>query len=222
MDLNTALKTRKSIRAFKSDPVSREQVEALLAMAALSPSGTNVQPWKVYVAMGGARERLTTELLAYREANPEDGGKEWPMQSKRIEPYLSRMRKLGKDMYTLLEIPKGDKQANWNQWGRNYEFFDAPVGLIFTIEKDLDRTNWLDIGIFIQTLMLAATANGLDTCAQGAWNQFYKVTKSVLNIPDNEFVVCGMSLGYAVETAPVNTLVSEREPVSNFARFCED
>jgi len=132
------------------------------------------------------------------------------------------MRTLGKEMYTLLEIPKGDKQANWNQWGRNYKFFDAPVGLIFTIDKDLDRTSWLDIGIFIQSLMLSATARGLDTCAQGAWNQFWRVTKDVLEIPDNEYVVCGMSLGYADKTAPVNALVAEREPVSSFAFFRED
>ncbi|MBL4863741.1 MAG: nitroreductase [Rhodobiaceae bacterium] len=222
MDLDTALDSRSSARVFKSDPVSRDLIEEILERAARSPSGTNVQPWKVYVAMGPARERLTRELLAYREENPEDGGKEWPTVSKRVEPYLSRMRTLGKEMYTLLEIPKGDKQANWNQWGRNYKFFDAPVGLIFTIDKDLDRTSWLDIGIFIQSLMLSATARGLDTCAQGAWNQFWKVTKDVLEIPDNEYVVCGMSLGYADETAPVNTLVADREPVSSFAFFRED
>ena len=222
MDLDTALDSRSSARVFKSDPVSRDLVEEILERAARSPSGTNVQPWKVYVAMGPARERLTRELLAYREKNPEDGGKEWPTVSKRVEPYLSRMRTLGKEMYTLLEIPKGDKQANWNQWGRNYKFFDAPVGLIFTIDKDLDRTSWLDIGIFIQSLMLSATARGLDTCAQGAWNQFWRVTKDVLEIPDNEYVVCGMSLGYADKTAPVNGLVSEREPVSSFAFFRED
>lgn len=222
MDLDTALDSRSSARVFKSDPVSRDLVEEILERAARSPSGTNVQPWKVYVAMGPARERLSRELLAYRAENPEDGDKEWPSVSKRVEPYLSRMRTLGKEMYTLLEIPKGDKKANWEQWGRNYKFFDAPVGLIFTIDKDLDRTSWLDIGIFIQSLMLSATARGLDTCAQGAWNQFWTVTKDVLEIPDNEYVVCGMSLGYADETAPVNTLVADREPVSSFAFFRED
>lgn len=219
MDLDTALDTRRSARAFKDKPVPKELIEELLQRAARSPSGTNVQPWKVYVAMGDTRDRLSEQLLAYREANPEDGGKEWASNSKRIEPYISRMRKLGKDMYTLLEIPKGDKQANWNQWGRNYKFFDAPVGLIFTIDKDLDRTSWLDIGMFMQTLMLSASARGLDTCAQGAWNQFWKVTKDVLDIPESEYVVCGMSLGYADETAPVNTLVAEREPLSSFAFF---
>jgi nitroreductase len=219
MDLDKALDTRRSARAFKNTPVPKELVEELLLRASRSPSGTNVQPWKIYVAMGATRDRLSEELLAYRETHPDDGGKEWPSNSKRIEPYISRMRKLGKDMYTLLEIPKGDKQANWGQWGRNYKFFDAPVGLIFTIDKDLDRTSWLDIGMFMQTLMLSATARGLDTCAQGAWNQFWRVTKDVLDIPDDEYVVCGMSLGYADETAPVNTLVAEREPLSSFAFF---
>ncbi|MDF1847359.1 MAG: nitroreductase [Parvibaculaceae bacterium] len=219
MDLDIALDTRRSARAFKDTPVPKELVEELLLRASRSPSGTNVQPWKVYVAMGATRDRLSEELLAYRETHPDDGGKEWPSNSKRIEPYISRMRKLGKDMYTLLEIPKGDKQANWDQWGRNYKFFDAPVGLIFTIDKDLDRTSWLDIGMFMQTLMLSATACGLDTCAQGAWNQFWRVTKDVLDIPDDEYVVCGMSLGYADETAAVNTLVAEREPLSSFAFF---
>lgn len=219
MDLDIALDTRRSARAFKDTPVPKELVEELLLRASRSPSGTNVQPWKVYIAMGETRDRLSEELLAYRETHPDDGGKEWPSNSKRIEPYISRMRKLGKDMYTLLKIPKGDKQANWDQWGRNYKFFDAPVGLIFTIDKDLDRTSWLDIGMFMQTLMLSATARGLDTCAQGAWNQFWRVTKDVLDIPDDEYVVCGMSLGYADETAPVNTLVAEREPLSSFAFF---
>jgi len=219
MDLDIALDTRRSARAFKDTPVPKELIEELLLRASRSPSGTNVQPWKVYVAMGKTRDRLSEELLAYRETHPEDGGKEWPSEGKRMEPYISRMRKLGKDMYTLLEIPKGDKQANWNQWGRNYKFFDAPVGLIFTIDKDLDRTSWLDIGMFMQSLMLSATARGLDTCAQGAWNQFWKVTKDVMEIPDEEYVVCGMSLGYADETSPVNTLVAEREPLSSFAFF---
>ncbi len=219
MDLDLALDMRRSVRAFKSTPVPRELVEELLVRAARSPSGTNVQPWKVYVAMGETRDRLSNELLAYREQDPEGGTKEWPSTGKRTEPYISRMRKLGKDMYTLLEIPKGDSQANWNQWGRNYKFFDAPVGLIFTIDKDLDRTSWLDIGMFMQSLMLSATARGLDTCAQGAWNQFWKVTKDVLDIPEDEYVVCGMSLGYVDETAPVNSLVAEREPLSSFAFF---
>ena len=113
----------------------------------------------------------------------------------------------------------GDEAANWAQRGRNYKFFDAPVGLIFTVDKDLDSMSFIDIGIFLQTLMLAAKARGLDTCAQGAWNQYWSVTRRVLNVPEEDYIVCGLSLGYADPDAPVNSLVSEREPVEAFATF---
>jgi nitroreductase len=215
-----ALKTRKSIRAFLPDPVPSAVVEELLELASRAPSGTNVQPWKMYVVGGEVRKRLEREVLAYREANPEDDKPEFASGVRMREPYISRMRKLGKDMYTLLEIPKGDKVAGWNQWGRNYKFFDAPVGIIFTVDKDLDRAACIDLGSFMQSFMLAAKAKGLDTCAQGAWNFFWRATRKVLEIPDDEFIMCGMSLGYADPDAAVNTLVSEREPVSQFARFC--
>ena len=169
--------------------------------------------------MGGeARRRLEEEVLAHRETEP-DTGPEFERNGKRKEPYISRMRKLGKDMYTLLGIPKGDQAANWAQWSRNYKFFDAPVGLIFTMDKDLGRMSYLDLGLFIQTFMLAAKVKGLDTCAQGAWNAYWPATRRVLNVPDDDYIVCGVALGYADETAPVNQLVSEREPLENFATF---
>ena len=139
--------------------------------------------------------------------------------SKRKEPYTTRMRTLGKAMYGLIGIPKGDQAANWAQWGRNYKFFDAPVGLIFTVDKELDRMSYVDVGMFNQTLMLAAKARGLDTCAQGAWNIYWSVTRRVLNVPEDEYIICGVSLGYADESAPVNALVAEREPVESFAVF---
>ncbi len=214
-----ALHARKSVRAFRPEPVSRELVETLLALASRAPSGTNVQPWKVHVVAGEARAKLEREVLAYRETQPSDDRAEFPRTSKRKEPYIARMRKLGKDMYSLIGIPKGDTNANWAQWGRNYKFFDAPVGLIFTIDKDLDAMSFVDLGMFMQTLMLAAKVHGLDTCAQGAWNNYWSVTRRVLNVTDGEYIICGISLGYADDTAPVNRLVSEREPVENFATF---
>ena len=219
MLLDEALRARRSVRAFRPDSIPRALVSELLATAALAPSGTNIQPWKVHVVAGEVRARLEQEVLAHRETQPGDMGSEFVRTSKRKEPYTSRMRKLGKDMYTLLGIPKGDQAANWNQWGRNYRFFDAPVGLIFNIDKDLDQMSYLDLGIFLQTFMLAAKARGLDTCAQGAWNQFWTATRRVLNVPEDDYIVCGLSLGYADEDAPVNRLVSEREPVENFAVF---
>lgn len=219
MKLAEALRARRSIRAFKPDPVPRALVEELLREASLAPSGTNIQPWKVHVVAGETRRRLEADVLAHRETQPPDHAAEFPRASKRKEPYVSRMRTLGKDMYGLIGIPKGDQAANWRQWGRNYQFFDAPVGLIFTVDKELDAMSFLDIGMFMQTFMLAAKARGLDTCAQGAWNNFWTVTRRVLQIPESEYIVAGMSLGYADQTAPVNTLVSAREPVESFATF---
>ncbi len=197
----------------------RALVEELLALASRSPSGTNIQPWKVHVVAGELRKRLEAEVLAHRETRPPDDRAEFARTGKRKEPYIGRMRKLGKDMYSLIGIPKGDQAANWAQWGRNYKFFDAPVGLIFTIDKDLDAMSFVDLGMFMQSFMLAAKVRGLDTCAQGAWNNYWTVTRRVLNVPEDEHIVVGLSLGYADETAPVNTLVSEREPVESFATF---
>lgn len=219
MLVDEALRARKSVRAFRPDPIPRAVIEEILAIAARAPSGTNVQPWKVHVVGGSVRRILEETILAHREARPADQGAEFPRESKRKEPYISRMRKLGKDLYTLLAIPKGDETASWAQWGRNYKFFDAPVGLIFTIDKDLDRMSYLDLGIFIQSVMLAAKARGLDTCAQGAWNSYWSITRRVLCVSDDQYIVCGLSLGIADETAVVNRLISEREPVSAFATF---
>lgn len=219
MQLDEALKARKSVRAFKPDPVPLDLVTEIIDIARWSPSGTNIQPWKVHVVAGDVRRRLEEEVLAHRETDPADKIAEFPRTSKRKEPYTTRMRVLGKEMYGLLGIPKGDQAANWRQWGRNYQFFDAPVGLIFTIDKDLDAMSFLDIGMFMQSIMLAAKARGLDTCAQGAWNNFWSVTRRVLNVPDDQYIICGMSLGYADETAPVNTLIAEREPLDSFATF---
>ena len=219
MNLDEAIRNRKSVRQFLDTPVDRALVETILERANLAPSGTNVQPWHVHVAMGAKRDELVSAVLAHRENAPQDVSAEFPRTSKRKEPYTSRMRQLGKDMYSLLEIPRGDERANFNQWGRNYKFFDAPVGLIFTIDKDLDAMSFLDIGMFMQNIMLIAHQDGLATCSQGAWNQFHTVTRRVLSVPDDRFIICGMSLGYADPSAPVNTLVSAREPMSSFATF---
>jgi nitroreductase len=213
------LHARKSVRAFSDRPVSRDMVHDLLVLASRSPSGTNIQPWKVHVVAGAVRKRLEEEVLAHRETMPPDQHAEFPRMGKRKEPYQTRMRKLGKEMYSLIGIPKGDQAANWAQWGRNYKFFDAPVGLIFTVDKELDRMSYVDIGMFMQSFMLAAKAHGLDTCAQGAWNNYWSVTRRVLNVPEDEYIIAGISLGYADESHPVNTLAAEREPVESFATF---
>ncbi len=220
MTLQEALQQRRSIRAFRPDPVPPDLIREILADASRAPSGTNIQPWKVHVVSGEVRRRLEAEVMAHRETDPHDKVSEFPRTGgQRRDPYLGRMRTLGKAMYGLLEIPKGDQEANWRQWGRNYQFFGAPVGLIFTLDRDLDAMSFLDVGAFMQTFMLSAATRGLGTCAQGAWNNFWSVTRQVLEISEDEIIVAGMSLGWPDESAPVNSLVADREPIDSFAVF---
>jgi nitroreductase len=220
-----AILTRQSVRGFLPTPVPRAMVEEILAVAARAPSGTNTQPWKVTVVTGAARVRLSAAIIeVYDDAESRRQHTEeyayYPTQW--IEPYLGRRRKIGWDLYGLLGIGKTDKQRMHAQHGRNYVFFDAPVGMIFTIDRIMEQGSWLDYGMFLENIMVAARARGLDTCPQAAFTQFHRVIRDELDLPDNEMVVCGMSLGYADMRCIENTLVTEREPVAGFARFKED
>jgi len=216
-----ALLSRRSVRAFRPDPVPRETVARILALASRAPSGTNAQPWKVIVLAGEPRERLSRvlqrEFLEHGERGWKRAYNYYP--EKWREPYLSRRRKLGWDLYGLLGIGKGERDKTARQHSRNYLFFDAPVGLIFTIDDDLELGSWLDYGMFVENVMLAARAFGLDTCPQAAIAAADQSIRRELALPANEKVVCGMSLGYARADAVENALVTEREPVEKFARF---
>jgi nitroreductase len=219
-----AIETRQSIRAFLPTPVPRAMVEEILAVAARAPSGTNTQPWQVTVLTGAAKARLSAAIVrAYDD--PEERARhteeydyyprEW------VDPYLARRRKIGWDLYGLLGIGKTDKARMHAQHGRNYLFFDAPVGMVFTIDRVMAQGSWLDYGMFLQNIMVAARARGLDTCPQAAFTQFHRVIAAELELPATQMVVCGMSLGYADMSRVENTLVTEREPVAGFARFLE-
>ena len=215
-----ALLSRRSVRAFKSDPVPKEKVERILALASRAPSGTNVQPWKVYALAGAPKNRLAEEMHAAFMAHGEEGWKReyeyYP--TKWREPYLGRRRKLGWDLYGLLGIGKGEREKTKQQHARNFTFFDAPAALIFTIDRDFEKGSWLDYGMFVQSVMLAARGMGLDTCPQAAIASAHEILRRHLPIPPLEVVICGMSLGYARE-AIENTLVVERETVARFTDF---
>ena len=219
-----AIRTRQSIRGFLPTPVPRATIEEILEIASRAPSGTNTQPWKVTVLTGAARERLSAAVRAAHD-DPEQRKQHseeyayYPV--KWVDPYLARRRKIGWDLYSLLGIGREDKARMHDQHGRNYAFFDAPVGMIFTIDRVMEQGSWLDYGMFLENIMIAARARGLDTCPQAAFTQFHRVIKDVLGLPDEQMVVCGMSLGYADMGKVENTLVTEREPVSGFARFIE-
>lgn len=220
--VDEAITSRRSVRAFLPAPVAQEDIEAILKVASRAPSGTNTQPWKVYVLMGGAKERLSSEILkAYNDpAIASQHAEEYhyyPLQW--VSPYIDRRRKLGWDLYSLLNIGRDNKAGMHAQLGRNYAFFDAPVGMIFTIDRVMEQGSWLDYGTFLQNVMIAARGRGLDTCPQQAFTQYHKIIAEVLQIPANEMLVCGMSLGYADPAKIENSLVAEREPISNFVQF---
>jgi nitroreductase len=227
MSVIDILHKRQSIRSFLPTPVPNELVVRLLEAAARAPSGTNMQPWRVYVLTGEAKETLTREVMAkrdlepHRERPPKPFGEYDYNPEPLFEPYLGSRRKVGWDLYRILGVTKGDKEASWKAAGRNYEFFGAPVGMIFTIDKSLQHGSWLDYGIFLQSLMLAANDAGLGACAQAAWRHYHDIIRPLCAIPESEIVVCGMSLGYADLEAAANKLVTEREPVEGFAKFID-
>lgn len=221
LSADDALKTRRSVRAFLPTPVSREEVENLLSLASRSPSGSNIQPWKVHVFTGEVRQRITDVILkALDSEQAESHKREWnyyPIQWR--EPYIGRRRKIGWDMYGLLGIPKGDFKRTEQQRRRNYEFFGAPVGMIFTLEEDLEIGSWLDLGIFIGNVAIAARGHGLDTCAQAAFADFHNLIRPILGIPDNQIIICGMALGHADPDDAINQLKTQRAPLKAFACF---
>jgi nitroreductase len=222
-----AITSRISARAFTSRPVERVTIEDILRVASRAPSGTNTQPWKVYVLQGASRDSLVDKVCAAYDAirtNPElakdygEGYDYYPTQW--VSPYIDRRRENGWSLYGLLGIGKADKDKMHAQHRRNFRFFDAPVGLMFTIDKVLGRGSLLDYGMFLQSIMVAARARGLHTCPQAAWNSFSRIVLSHIGAGENEMLVCGMSLGWADEHDVVNTLVTPRETVEVFTRWC--
>jgi nitroreductase len=216
-----AILTRRSVRSFLPDPVDRETVEHLLAVASRAPSGTNIQPWKVYVVAGDTKAALTAAILEAHDSGTEYKREYeyYPLEFNAV--HLSRRRKIGWDLYGLLGIEKGDKDKMHLQHGRNFLFFGAPVGLFFTIDRELQVGSWLDYGMFLQNIMVAARGVGLHTCPQAAFANYHAVIRGQLNIPEDEMVICGMSLGVIDPDAIENTLVTEREPVEGFTTFMD-
>jgi len=220
MDVRDAIIGRQSIRAFAPDkPVARETIERILETAGRAPSGSNIQPWKVWVATGAARDAIVEACYARHMAG-DQGEREYnyyPVAWR--EPYLGRRRETGWGLYGLLGIGKGDKPAMKLQHGRNFLLFDAPVGVFFTIERDMELGSWLDCGMFIQSVMLAARAEGLETCPQAAFCGYHDTVTRLLGVPADQQLICGMSLGYALDDAPVNSFRTSRIPVRAFTTF---
>ncbi|MFZ6849495.1 nitroreductase [Undibacterium sp. RuRC25W] len=214
--------SRRSIRAFLPDLISESDIEKMLDIAQRAPSGSNTQPWKVYVLMGARLKELSAAILdVHNHPSVDKPHTEeynyYPVSW--VSPYLERRRKVGWDLYALLGLGRENRQGMHAQHGRNYAFFDAPVGLIFTIDRVMEQGSWLDYGMFLQNIMLAAKGRGLDTCPQAAFTQYHKIIADQLKLPANEMLVCGMALGYADHSKIENTLVTERQPTPQFVTF---
>lgn len=222
--VDQTIASRRSVRAFLPTPVPRKVIEDILTVSARAPSGTNTQPWRVYVLTGAAREALIRDIgEAFDQPDWQERYKDeydyYPTHWK--SPFIDRRRKVGWDLYTLLGIGKQDKRGMHEQHARNYTFFDAPVGLMFTVDRVLGRGSWMDYGMFLQNIMIAARGRGLDTCPQAAFTHFHSIIGRHLKLPPEQMLVCGMALGYADNEALVNRLVTERAPVSDFTTFSE-
>lgn len=226
--VDAAITSRMSVRAFTNQPVDRSAIEHLLHVASRAPSGTNCQPWRVYVLQGASQAQLVEQVCTAHDAiraNPALAAEyveEYDYYPQKwVSPYIDRRRENGWGLYGLLDIGKADKDKMHAQHQRNFRFFDAPVGLMFTVDRVLGRGSLVDYGAFLQNIMVAARGHGLHTCPQAAWNGFAKIILPHIGAGAEEMLVCGMALGYADESALVNTFHTPRVPVKDFTTWLE-
>lgn len=210
-----AVAGRRSIRSFLPTPVPDETVIQILEAASRAPSGQNMQPWRVHFVTGETRERLCAEVTA--AADRGERSEEYAYFPRQIrEPYLSRRRKVGFDLYALHGVDRNDLEGRKRVLLRNFEFFGAPVGLFFTMERDWGYGAWIDLGMMMVNVMTVARAYGLETCPQQAWCEYGQPVRRVLGVPDDQVIVSGMALGHADYAAKENSLVTDRAPASEF------
>jgi nitroreductase len=220
LTVTEALRARTSIRDFTDAPLSASLVREILDVARWAPSGGNLQPWKVIAVAGAARRAVTELALSALSENPRAEETEYPIYPANLwEPYRTRRYELGEAMYELLGIPRDDKFARLGRFAKNYEFFGAPVGLFFVIDRRMGHGQWAHLGMFMQSIALAAIERGIASCMQEAWGALRTSLGRHFALGEQEVVYCGMALGYADSTKAVNTLRSERMAVEEFASF---
>lgn len=217
MNVLEAINSRKTCRAFLPTPVSQDVVENIIERAMRAPSGGNLQPWRVYVVAGDVKQKI---IDGAHEGAAENQGAQYNVYPPNLkEPYRSRRFQIGEDLYKLVNVPREDREARLKWFARNYEFFGAPVGMFFTMDRIMQEGQWADLGMFMQNIMLLAREYGLDTASQEAWATYTPLIVKILNIPQNEMLFCGMALGYEDKSHPLNRLRSSRVPLSDIASF---
>jgi nitroreductase len=220
MHVRDAVASRFSCRAFLPTPVPRGTVRDILSRAARAPSGGNLQPWRVHAVAGAPLEDLKARIRPHAPTNPRGEGAEYQVYPEPLrEPYDSRRREVGAQLYRAVGIPYEDRAARYRQYARNFELFGAPVGLFFSVDRIMGPPQWSDLGMFVQTVMLLARGEGLHTCGIEAWTQWHKTVAAFLALPAELMLFCGMALGHADPTAPINSWRSTREDVDGFAAF---
>lgn len=220
MQVLDALSSRRSIRAFASSAVPETTVRDILHAARLSPSGGNLQPWRVYVLMDRARSAFGQRIADLLTDYPEGQGGEVEVYPADLpEPYRTHRRRLGELLYASIGVDRQDRESKLRHFARNYDFFGAPVGLFFSIDRRMGHSQWLDLGMFMQTVMLVARSYDLHTCTQGAWTAWQEEIRAFCEMPDNEIVVAGMALGFAADGAPINSFPTARMSLEEFAVF---
>ena len=220
LSVSSAIKQRRSIRAFLDKPVDKYLVEDILHAAARAPSGGNLQPWRVYAIAGQVRDELVKTVSEKQAINPMGDISEYAIYPPELtEPYRSRRRDVGNQLYELIGVAREDKAGKFAQLAKNFQFFGAPVALIFTIDKQMGLGQHVDLGLYIQNVLLLCEEKGLNTCAQDAWAVWHQTIRDVVGIPQHELVFCAVALGYADPQAVINQLISERAELQEFAEL---
>ena len=214
--IERAIEGRRSVRAYLDRPVPQETVARILEIASRAPSGTNMQPWRVHVVAGGAKDRLSKAIHGHFTSGGLRASEYKYYPDQFFEPYLSRRREVGFALYGALGIGRRDVARMRAQHDRNFTFFDAPVGLLFTIDRRLEMGSWLDFGMFLENIMIAARGHGLHTCAQAAFAPYHRQIRPILGMNDSEVLVCGMALGYEDTSKPENELRTNRAPLEDW------
>lgn len=219
--VHEALVSRRSVRRFLPDPVSREALERILKGASFAPSGHNIQPWRVWVATGAAQKRITDAVIGHIRAGGETDEEFDYYPAEWFEPYLARRRAVGFALYELLGIGREDGERRREQMLENFRFFGAPVGLFIAFDRRLATGQFMDIGMFVENILIGARGEGLHACGQVAWTPYHKVLRPILGIPDDHILACGVSIGCEDESAPENRLRVEKVPPSEFTTWME-
>jgi nitroreductase len=218
--VSEAVATRMSARAFLPREVPEAVIRELLETARRAPSGGNLQPWHVYVLRPRARQKLVRRVRRRMLFKPKGEGSEYRIYPPDLrEPYRSRRYGIGEAMYATIGIAREDRSGRRRQFARNFEFFGAPWALILTIDRDMEPGQFVDLGLWLQTVMLLARERGLHTCAQEAWAYWHKTVRKLLKVPEEQMIFCGLAIGYRDDRHPINSLVSERAPLEETTTF---